>query len=85
MSVDYRYPGREKRDQLIFLRFSRAKAGIWRLYIYSDNLTKSDFNIWLPFSSYQNSPVAFLAPDPDTTITMPADANVVTSVGGYRV
>ena len=85
VSVDYRYPGREKRNQLIFLRFSRAKAGIWRLYIYSDNLTKSDFNIWLPFSSHQNSPVAFLAPDPDTTITMPADANVVTSVGGYRV
>lgn len=85
VTVDYRYPGREKRAQLIFLRFSRVKVGIWRLYVYSDNLTKSDFNIWLPLSSHQNSSVRFLAPDPDCTITMPADANVVTSVGGYRV
>lgn len=85
LSINYRAPGRESKDLLIFFRFTKPAAGIWTILIYPQITITGAFHIWLPMKiDALAGDVTFVRPNPDTTITIPADANVPISVGGYE-
>lgn len=84
LTIDFREGGRKSRDQLIYLRFSNAAEGIWTLLIYPQNVVTGVFHIWLPMAGMTEGSVFFLNPNPDTTLTMPSDAQVCMGVGGYQ-
>lgn len=85
VTMSYRDVGRNRRDQLIFIRFSNAVSGIWTLNVYPQNVISGVFDVWLPMERLLPSDVYFLRSDPDNTLTMPSDAEVVMSVGGYQM
>lgn len=84
LEIDYRNAGAARRDQLIFLRFSKLKKGIWTLRVYPQNIVTGSFHIWLPMRGMLESDCFFLQSNPDNTLTTPSDALGPMSVGGYR-
>lgn len=59
-------------------------AGIWSIRIEADDITDGLLDAWLPVSAGTTTDIAFLTPDPDVTLTIPASAAYVTSVGAYN-
>ena len=58
--------------------------GLWVLRCYGDRIVEGGFDIWLPTVEEVGRETAFLRPDPDLTITLPATARLPMAVGGYR-
>ena len=85
VTIDYRSVGRNRGDQLIFVRFDRAKAGIWRILVYPGNVYGGTFHMWLPMEGMLESDVYFLEANPQVTLTMPSAAQTPISVGAYEV
>jgi hypothetical protein len=83
LSVDYRDAGRTRRDQLIYLRFTNIKKGLWTIRVYPQNAITGEFHAWLPMREMMGTEVFFLESSPDTTLTSPSDAVLPMSVGGY--
>ncbi len=84
LTINYRNAGRTRQDQLIYLDFKNVVSGIWTINVYPQILINGSFHIWLPMSGMLNGDVVFLSPDPNTTLTMPSDATVPMTVGGYE-
>lgn len=84
LSINYIIAGRTRRDQLIFLHFTNAVKGIWTIYVYPQSSINENFHIWLPMKGMLSGDVFFLRPNPETTLTMPSDAAVPMTVGGYN-
>lgn len=79
LTMDYRMPGRTRRDLLVFMRFTTPATGIWTVLVYPQQTITGEFHIWLPVDGR----VVFLQPEPNTTITTPGMANIPITVGGY--
>ena len=58
--------------------------GLWRLRCTGAQVVDGWFDIWLPTVEEVGEDTAFLRPEADLTITLPATAQRVISVGGYR-
>lgn len=82
--IDYRYVGRNRRDQLISIRIDNPSKGIWTLLVYTQNNINGSFNIWLPMKPMMYADVNFIRPNPNSTFTMPGDSKVAMTVGGYN-
>ncbi|MCI8399073.1 MAG: S8 family peptidase [Oscillibacter sp.] len=61
-----------------------ALDGLWRLRCYGKKIADGRFNVWLPTVEEVSDRTAFLQPQPDLTITLPATALYPISVGGFR-
>lgn len=85
MSVDYRIETKETANQLIYLRFSDVRKGLWIVRVYPENLVSGNYNMWLPMQKLTDGNVIFLRSNPDTTLTAPGTAAQVITVGGYQV
>lgn len=70
-------------DERLLIIFRRPTPGIWRLRIYSAGNLENSFHIWLPVTGFVSDGTYFLRPDPDTTITEPANAYGVLTMAGY--
>lgn len=83
--VDMTYEVVELRSggQLIFLRFENPTPGIWRLKIRNLIYINGMFHLWLPITGFVSEDTVFLAPNPDTTLTSPADADSSLTVTAY--
>ena len=84
VTIEYNYTGREHRDQVIFIRFDRPTKGIWTLRILPVYSITGIYDIWLPANDLLKENVTFIRPNPDITFTMPGDADVAMTVGGYN-
>jgi hypothetical protein len=84
LSIDYRDAGRTRRDQLIYLRFTNVKKGLWTIRVYPQNAITGEFHAWLPMREMMSAETFFLESSPDTTLTSPSDAVLPMSVGGYN-
>lgn len=84
VEVDYQTVGRMQRKLLTYVRFSKASAGIWTLYVYPQTTITEVFHIWLPMRGLLEKDVTFLKPNPNTTLTSPSSAELAVSVGGYQ-
>ncbi len=81
--VDYRVVEWLSGNQLIFMRFVKPTAGIWRINVYGLDGSSGVFNMWLPVTEFLTTDVHFVRPSPDTTLTQTATAPLVISVGAY--
>ncbi len=58
--------------------------GLWRLRCQGKRVADGRFDVWLPTVEEVSDRTAFLQPEPDLTITLPATALYPISVGGFR-
>ncbi len=80
----------EKRsgNELIFFRFENPTPGIWTIMVrpsqQEDISGSGSFHLWLPITAFIGGGAAFLEPDPDVTLTEPANAQNVITVSTYN-
>lgn len=60
--------------QSIFMRFTDPTPGIWKIMVYDSNTLSNSYHLWLPITNMNQSDITFLTPNPDTTLTDPANA-----------
>ena len=61
-----------------------AMDGLWQLHCRGRRVSDGRFDVWLPTVEEVTERTAFLQPEPDLTITLPATALYPISVGGFR-
>ena len=84
VSVDYRIEAKATGNLLIYFRFINSRKGIWRVRVYPRNIVSGVYHMWLPLQQFTKGDVFFLRSNPDTTLTIPASASQVISVGAYN-
>ncbi len=88
ITVFYGQPTEYNEAQEVFFQFRSGNGtvtqGLWMLNIYASQVVDGVFDIWLPVTEQVSTETAFLRPDLNTTITLPATANNVIAVGGYN-
>lgn len=71
-------------NEVVLLRFRDPTPGIWTIRVYSDVPFQGSFHLWLPVTGLGTPGTAFLSPNPDTTLTIPANAAPVITVSTYN-
>ena len=87
VSVFYGVPTHYSASQevLIYLDAPAGELnGLWKLRCYGKKVSDGRFNVWLPTMEEVTERTAFLQPEPDLTVTLPATALFPISVGGFR-
>lgn len=70
-------------QQVILIRIERPSAGIWRLRVVNRSYVNGSFHLWLPVTGLSSPGTFFTAPNPDTTLVVPACAPSSLSVATY--
>ncbi len=87
VAVAYGQPSFYDANQEVFIEIMRTPQpipqGIWVLRVTGRQITEGTFHIWLPTTEEVGAESAFSSPEPELTITLPATAQNVISVGGY--
>lgn len=84
ITVDYQITENVAGMEVILIRFISPVEGTWKLYVYSLTNIKGTYNAWLPLKNFSEQDIYFLKSDPDITLTTPAAAQRVISVGAYN-
>ncbi|MDF2587393.1 MAG: hypothetical protein K0S41_1234 [Anaerocolumna sp.] len=74
INLDFQYVEAQTGAQLILIRFLKPTEGIWRFQVYPSLNFNAHFHIWLPLRQFLNSETYFTAPDPEYTLTSPANS-----------
>ncbi|BCN31168.1 S8 family peptidase [Anaeromicropila herbilytica] len=74
--IDYEIVESQTGDELILIRFQNPTEGIWRFRVYSSINFEPRFNIWLPIHNFLGTDTFFTKPDPNTTLTGPANTSI---------
>lgn len=82
--IQYYNKSFESSGQLTLIRFTAPAPGVWKINIYGEKIIIGDIHSWLPITGFIKKDTYFLTPDPFYTVTVPATANSVISVGGYN-
>ena len=73
--------------QEIFFQFisngSVLDSGLWKIELVPIKITAGDYDMWLSVGNFINDSTGFVKNTPDTTLTIPATAYNVISVGAY--
>ena len=87
VSVFYGVPTHYTASQEVLIYLDAPAGGLnglWKLRCYGKKVSDGRFNVWLPTMEEVTDRTAFLQPEPDLTITLPATALFPISVGGFR-
>ncbi len=84
VDVKYEIAEQESGGQLIFLRFNRPSAGIWKIGVYASGISPMEFHMWLPIQNFTSSQLFFIRSNPDTTLTIPGSDTVPMSMTAYN-
>jgi subtilisin family serine protease len=88
VAVFYGLPSFYNSGQEVFIRITARsgtiQGGLWRLTVAGRQVTEGEFHIWLPTVEEAGRGTAFSEPELSHTITLPATARNVISVGGYN-
>lgn len=60
-------------------------SGVWSIVFTADDVQDGRIDLWLPTIEAVGLSTGFLRADPDTTLTIPATAFLIVTVGAYRV
>ncbi|MDO4295243.1 MAG: S8 family peptidase [bacterium] len=71
-------------DQLILMRFLNPTPGIWRIQVRNTFFLGGNYHIWLPIKGFVKEDTVFLRPNPDVTLTEPANASSPITVSTYN-
>lgn len=82
--VDYQILSVNPGSQLVFIRLLNPSQGIWTVRVFNDHFINGHYHIWLPITGMVNEDVAFLKPNPDTTVTIPSTATRGIGVAAYN-
>ena len=82
--IQYYNKGFESSGQLTLLRFITPSSGVWKINIYGERILIGDIHSWLPIKNFIKEDTYFLTPDPFYTVTLPATADSIITVGGYN-
>lgn len=82
--VEYRLLLNNSSSLLIFLRFSRPSAGIWKIRITPLQMGDGKVHVWLSMKEFLENNVYFLEADPDTTITEPGNMQGAITTAFYN-
>ncbi len=82
--IQYYNKSFESSGQLTLIRFITPIPGIWKINIFGEKILIGDIHSWLPISNFIKEDTIFLTPDPFYTVTLPATANSIVTVGGYN-
>lgn len=74
----------ETGDQLILVRFQNPSPGIWSIRVQGLEEAPFSFHCWLPNGDLITNDTFFLNPNPDTTITDPANGSNILTVTAYN-
>ena len=73
--------------QEIYLSFiprqSYIDSGVWQIVLTPRRIVEGDYQMWLPAQAALNVGTAFLLPNSDSTLTIPATASLVFTVAAY--
>lgn len=61
------------------------QEGVWSLWLIPEKIIGGVVELWLPTTELIGLSTGFLEPEPDTTLTIPATADGVVTVGAYQV
>lgn len=84
ITVNYRTTEVGSGSQFVLMRFDTPTPGIWHIRVYNTLFISGIFHIWLPVQGFIREDTFFLRPDPDTTITEPANAALPLTVSTYN-
>ena len=84
VTVDYLLTGAANRNELIYVRFHKPISGVWVLNVSVRNFADGIYHVWLPMEDMVSGEVFFIRSNPDTTITVPSDAEAPITVAGYN-
>lgn len=82
--VDYQITESVAGQEIIFLRFESPAEGLWKVLIYSLTNLPGYFNAWMLPSQLMDSTAYFISSDSDVTLTEPACASRVITIGAYN-
>ncbi len=86
--IYYGKPGPYSQAQEIYFDFipsagSYVDSGIWSFVLTPERIVRGQYDFWLPGAAVRNTATRFLAPSPETTLTIPSAAASVVTVGAY--
>lgn len=88
VSVLYGQPNHYTTNQEVYFSLNAIgeaiPQGLWRLAFTGQRVVDGRFDIWLPMTDVVTRQTAFLVPNIQNTITIPATAYKVLSVGAYN-
>lgn len=83
VTVDYYLPTRVSGDQFTRIRILHPTPGIWRITVHGEIVLNGEYHLWLPLMGFIDPDTAFLMPNPNYTIVVPASATGVITCGAY--
>jgi subtilisin family serine protease len=83
INIDYQIVESQSGDQLILIRFTKPTEGIWKIRVYANPNLSLSFHIWLPQYGFISEATYFTEPDPEYTLTSPANALIPIVVTAY--
>lgn len=82
--VQYYSKSYQNSGQFTLARFINPSFGNWKLKLYGEKVLIGDVHCWLPIKNFIKEDTYFLNPEPFYTVTTPATADSILSVGGYN-
>lgn len=84
VEVEYRLLMDNNDSQLLFFRFTKAAAGLWRIGVEPLRIAGGAFHLWISMQEFLSGKVYFLEANPDYTLTEPAGAEDAITVSYYN-
>jgi len=83
ITVETYFPVSGSGVQIIIVKFYNPTPGVWNITLYGDIILNGGFNAWLPITGLVTPGVAFLTPDPFTTVVAPGVSSGSITCGAY--
>ena len=83
VDVSYRFFEVQSNNHLAVMRFITPSPGVWTVRVYCVRYLTGVFHMWLPQRGFVGEETAFLQPDPDTTLMIPATAENLLAAAAY--
>ncbi len=85
VQIDYEVIEFRSGSQMIQVRIENPSAGIWRFPIVNHRFLNGQYHLWLPITGLASPYVKMLSPEPNTTLTAPANSMAVITCSTYQV
>ena len=83
VDVSYRFFEVQSNNHLAVMRFIAPSPGVWTVRVYCVRYLTGIFHMWLPQRGFVKEDTTFLSPEPDTTLMIPATAELLLAAAAY--
>ena len=82
--VSYENPETSTGNELVLMRFTTLISGVWRIRVYNETNSGSEYHMWLPISNFLSDDTYFLRPDPYITLVETGTAARAISTAAFN-